>query len=58
MRAFVAALVVLSLIALCSAQEANIILRKRIHTDYQGVLAIDHNFTVELTVFNVGKRYV
>jgi hypothetical protein len=56
MRAVLIIAALMAALVVCSAQDANIILRKRMHTEYQGVMAVGHNFTVELTVFNVGKR--
>jgi len=42
--------------ALAAPNDAFVVLRKRIHTDYPGSLAVDFPFTVELNVFNSGKR--
>lgn len=44
--------------ALAAPGDAFIVLRKQIHTDHVGVLAVGTPFTVQLTAFNVGKQYV
>jgi len=57
-RLCIAVLAVSTLVSLCSAaapSDAFLILRKRIHSEYPQALAVDVNFTVELTAYNVGK---
>ena len=40
------------------SNDAFIILRKTLHSEYPGVLAQGTNFTVQLDAINVGKTYV
>jgi len=52
----VCALFVVSVSATRTPDEAFLILRKVIHSEYPGVLAQGTNFTVELSAVNVGRR--
>jgi len=42
--------------SLAASNDAFVVVRKRIHTEYPGSLAVGFPFTVELNIFNSGKR--
>jgi len=52
----VVALALLFVSSLASSHDAFVVVRKQIHTEYPGSLAVGFPFTVQLSAFNAGKR--